>query len=74
MKEEINEIKKTAQDLKDEINKNTKYQKKNQTEILEIKNSSSQIKTAVENHASGLEQVEDRISRLKEKTNINKKT
>jgi hypothetical protein len=40
--------------------------KKNQTEILEIKSSFSQIKNTVDRHSSRLEQVENRISKLKD--------
>jgi hypothetical protein len=40
MKKEINEIKKTAQDMKEEINKDMEsLRKKNQKEIREIKSS-----------------------------------
>jgi TolA-binding protein len=42
---------------------------------LEIKSSSSQtIKNTVEDHSSRLEQVEDRISELKDKIEIKEKT
>jgi DNA repair ATPase RecN len=41
--------------------------RKNQTEILEIKSTFSQTKNTVEVHSSRLEQVEDRISELKDK-------
>jgi peptidoglycan hydrolase CwlO-like protein len=43
------------------------FRKKNQTEILKIKNSFNQIKNKAESHSSRLEQVEDRISRFKDK-------
>jgi MFS superfamily sulfate permease-like transporter len=44
-KKDINEIKKTAQDMKKEFNKDMEnFSKKNQTEILEIKSSLNQIK------------------------------
>jgi hypothetical protein len=45
--------------------------KKNQTEILEIKSLFSQTK--LENHSGRLEQVEDRISQLKDKIEIKEK-
>jgi hypothetical protein len=48
--------------------------KKNQTETLETKTSLSQIKNTVESHSSRLEQVEDRISGLKDKIYIKEKT
>jgi chromosome segregation ATPase len=48
--------------------------KKNQTEILEIKSSLNQMKNAFESHSSRLEQVEDRISGLKDKIDIKEKT
>jgi hypothetical protein len=44
--------------------------KKNQTEILEIKNPFSQTKNTVEGHYSRLEQLEDRISELEDKIEI----
>jgi chromosome segregation ATPase len=49
-------------------------EKKNQTEILEIKSSLNQVKNIVESHSSRLEQVEDRISGLKDKIDIKEKT
>jgi hypothetical protein len=39
--------------------------KKNQTEILKIKSPFNQTKNTVEGHTSRLEQVEDRISKIK---------
>jgi hypothetical protein len=48
--------------------------KKNQPEILEIKSPFSQTKNTVESHSSRLEQVEDRISELKDKIEIKEKT
>jgi septation ring formation regulator EzrA len=47
--------------------------KKNQTEIQEIKSPFSQIKMTMEGHSSRLEQVEDRISELKDKIHIKEK-
>jgi hypothetical protein len=47
--------------------------KKNHTEILEIKSPFSQTKNTVKGHYSRLEQVEDRISELKNETEIRKK-
>jgi hypothetical protein len=47
--------------------------KKNQTEIQEIKSPFSQIKMTVEGQSSRLEQVEDRISELKDKIHIKEK-
>jgi hypothetical protein len=49
--------------------------KKNQTEILEIKSPFSQTnkqKTTEEGHSSILEQVEDRISEIKDKIELKK--
>jgi hypothetical protein len=55
----------TTQNTKEELSKDMEnLRKKNQTEILEIKNPFSQAKTTVEGHSSRLEQVEDRISEL----------
>jgi hypothetical protein len=51
-----------------------KLRKKNQTEILEIKSPFSQTKNTVEGHSSRLEQVEYRISELKDKIEIKEKT
>jgi hypothetical protein len=65
--------------LKEECNKDLEsLWKKNQTEICLICVSNSnkppiQIKNTGEIHSSRLEQVEDRISRLKDKININGK-
>jgi phage shock protein A len=57
--------------MKEEFNKDIEnLRKKNQTENLEIKSSLSQIKNTGESHYSRLEQVEDRISRLEDKTDI----
>jgi (2Fe-2S) ferredoxin len=42
------------------------FRKKNPTKILEIKTSFHQIKNIVESHSSRQEQVEDRISGLKQ--------
>jgi hypothetical protein len=47
--------------------------KKNQTEILKIKSPLSQMKNTVEGHYSRLEQVENRISELEDKTDIKEK-
>jgi hypothetical protein len=53
------------------LNKDTEnLRRKNQTEILEIKNLYSQTKNTVEGHSSRLEQVEDKISELKDKIDI----
>jgi hypothetical protein len=45
-------------------------EKKSQTEILEIKSPFSQTKNIVESYSNRLEQVEDRISELEDKTEI----
>jgi septal ring factor EnvC (AmiA/AmiB activator) len=50
-----------------------KPQKKNQTEILEIKIPFSQTKNIVEDHSSRQKQVEDRITELKHKIEIREK-
>jgi predicted nucleic acid-binding Zn-ribbon protein len=47
--------------------------RKNKTKILEIKSPYSQIKNTVEGHFSRLDQVEDRISELKNKIEIKEK-
>jgi chromosome segregation ATPase len=48
--------------------------KKNQTEILEIKSPFNEIKNTVKGHFWRLQQVEDRISGLKDKIEIKEKT
>jgi hypothetical protein len=71
----IYEVKKTTENIKEELNKNMKnLRKKNQAEILEIKSPFSQTKNIVEGHFSRLEQMEDRISELKDKIEIKEKT
>jgi hypothetical protein len=56
--QEIYEIKKIAQGMKEELNKDMEsHGKKNQTEILEIKISLNQMKNTIESHSSRLEQV-----------------
>jgi hypothetical protein len=58
--------------MKKEFNKDMEnFRNKNQTEILEIKSSLNQIKNTDENHSSRLEQVEDIISGLEDKIDIN---
>jgi chromosome segregation ATPase len=74
IKKEIYEIKKTTQDIEEELNKDMKnLKKKNQTEILEIKSPFSQTRNTVEGHFSRLEQVEDKISELKYKIDVKEK-
>jgi DNA repair ATPase RecN len=65
----MNVIKKIAQDMKEKYNRDVEIlrKKKYQTEIPQIKSTLNQIKTTVESHSSRLEQVEDRISWLKDK-------
>jgi chromosome segregation ATPase len=61
--------------MKEELNKDVEAsEKKYQTEVIKIKSSFNQIKNTVEGHSSRLEQVEDRISELKDKTDIKEKT
>jgi hypothetical protein len=64
----------TIQNIKEELNKDMEnLRKKNQTEFLEIKIPFSQTKSTVEGHSSRLEQVEHRISELKDKIEIKEK-
>jgi chromosome segregation ATPase len=71
----MNEIKKSAQDVKKELKIWKISENKNiQTEILEIKSSLSQIKNTVETNFNRLEQVEDRISGLEDKIDMKEKT
>jgi chromosome segregation ATPase len=75
IQKEIYEIKTTAQDMKEELNKDMEnLRKKNQTKILEIKISLNQIKIIVESHSCRLDRVEDRISEPKDKIDIKEKT
>jgi hypothetical protein len=61
----------TTQNIKDKLKKGMEnLRKKNQTEIMEIKSPFSQTKNSPESHSSRLEQVEDRISELKDKIEI----
>jgi hypothetical protein len=48
--------------------------RKNQTEILELKSPYSPTKNTVEGHSHRLEEVEDRLSELKDKIEIKEKT
>jgi chromosome segregation ATPase len=65
----------TTQNIKEEFNKEMEnLRKKDQTEILETKCHFNQTKNTVEAHSSRLEQVEDRISKLKNKIEIKEKT
>jgi phage shock protein A len=64
----------TTQNIKEELNKDIEnLRKKNLTEILEIKSPFGQTKNTVEGYSSRLEQVEDRISELKDKIEIKEK-
>jgi chromosome segregation ATPase len=68
IKNEIYEVKKTTEDMKEDLNRDIEnLRKKNQKEILGIKSPCSQTKNTVEGNSSKLEQVEDRIVGLKEK-------
>jgi hypothetical protein len=63
-----------TQTMKEELNNDMEnLRKKNQTEILELKSPFSQTKNTVEEHSSRLEQVEDRISELRNKIEIKEK-
>jgi hypothetical protein len=74
IKREINELKRTTQIFLKELNKDMEnLRRKTQIEILEIKSPYSQTKNTVECHSSRLEQVEDRISELKDKIEIKEK-
>jgi acetyl-CoA carboxylase alpha subunit len=70
IKKEIDEMKKKAQDKKEELNKDMEnLRKKKQAEILKIKSSLNQIKNTVERRSSRLK-VEDRISAWKDKVDV----
>jgi hypothetical protein len=61
--------------MKEEFNKDVEnLRKKNQTEALETEISLNQIKYIGESHSNRLEQMEDRISGLEDKTDIKEKT
>jgi ferritin-like metal-binding protein YciE len=75
IKRETHELKLTTQNIKEELTKDMEnLRKRNQTVILEIKSSFSQRKNTVKGYSSRLEQVEDRISKLKDKIEIKEKT
>jgi chromosome segregation ATPase len=74
IKKKIHELKRTTQIIKDLNTDLENLRKKNQQEILEIKSPYSQTKHRVEDHSRRLEQVEDRISELKDKIEIKEKT
>jgi chromosome segregation ATPase len=66
---------KTVKDVKEKLNKDIeKSQNKKETETLETESYLSQIKNTVESHSSKLEQVENRISELKDKIDIKGRT
>jgi chromosome segregation ATPase len=74
IKREIHDLKRKTQIIKEELNKDMEnLSRKNQTEILEIKIPYSQTKNTLEGHSSRLEQVEDRLSELKDKIEIKEK-
>jgi hypothetical protein len=74
IKREIHELKMITQNIKEELNKDMEnFRKKNQTEILEIKSSLSQIKNKEERLSSRPEQMEGRISEPKDKIGIKEK-
>jgi hypothetical protein len=67
-------LKRTTKIIKEELYKYLEnLRRKNQTEILGIKIIYSQTKNTVEDYSSRLEQMEDRISELKDKIEINEK-
>jgi DNA repair ATPase RecN len=71
LKKQVCEIKKTTQGVKEEYNEGMEcLREKSQTEILEIRSPLNELKNTVKVHSSRLEQVEDRISRLKDKIDI----
>jgi chromosome segregation ATPase len=75
LKKEIYELKMTTKNMKEELNEDMEnLRRKNQTEILEIKNPFSQTKNTLESQSSRLEQVEDKISEHKDKTDIKEKS
>jgi chromosome segregation ATPase len=68
IKREIYELKMTAQNTKDELDKVMEnFRTKNQMEILELESPFIQTENTVEGHSSILEQVEGRISELEDK-------
>jgi acyl-CoA-binding protein len=71
-KRDIYELKMTTQNIKEELNKDREnLRKKNQTEILETVSLFKQ--KPVGDHSSRKEQVEDRISVLKDEVEIKEK-
>jgi chromosome segregation ATPase len=67
-KKEIFEIKKTTQDMKEELNEDMEnLRKKNRIEILEIKGPFKQIKNTVEGYSSRLNKWKTESKGLKKK-------
>jgi chromosome segregation ATPase len=61
--------------MKEKLNKDMEnLRKKNETQILEIKSLFSQMKNTVVGQSSRLEQVEDRLSEVKDNIEIKEKT
>jgi chromosome segregation ATPase len=74
LKKEIYELKMTTKNMKEELNEDMEnLRRKNQTEILEIKNPFGQTKNKAESHTITLEQMENRILQLKDKIEIKEK-
>jgi Txe/YoeB family toxin of Txe-Axe toxin-antitoxin module len=71
---EICKVKKTRQNMEKELNKDMEnLRKNNQSEVLKIKTPFNQIKNRVEGHCSRRAKVEERLSGLKDKTDIKEK-
>jgi hypothetical protein len=67
------EIKKIAQDMKEELNEDMENLRKRTEQNPGNKKFLNQIKNTVESYSSRLEQVEGRISGLEDKTDIKEK-
>jgi hypothetical protein len=63
-----------TQNIKEELNKDMKNLRKKESNRNPGNNPFSQTKNTVEGHSSRLEQVEDRISELKDEIEIKEKT
>jgi glycine cleavage system regulatory protein len=68
--QQLSEIRKTVQDMKEIFFKNTEILKKNQAEVLEMKSLISQITNSVKNLFIRGTQIEDRISKLGDKVHL----
>ena len=70
---QFNELRNKMNEQKEQFTKEIEILKKNQTEILELKNSINQMKTALESIANRADSMEERISKLKDMIQVEEK-